>query len=84
MDMSRDPRYRFRKYLFRPNFIFNIRKSHKIVLITTNYEEKGTCILAGMAIKDQLRFGLIISDLHFYKLNRKVHQYPVNALSDLP
>ena len=34
------------------------------VFITTKYEEKGTCILAGVAKKHQLTFGLKISDFH--------------------
>ena len=43
----------------------NITRATSIitVFITTKYEEKGTCILAGMA-KKQLKFGLNISDLH--------------------
>ena len=31
MIMSRDPRCKFRKFLFLPNSTFNIRKSHKIL-----------------------------------------------------
>ena len=46
MVMSRDPRYRVRNFLFCPNSIFNITKSHKIssgkALYFRGYQPKKT------------------------------------------